>query len=117
MPLAQQHDAVRDSWDSLTLFARGHAGRLAPYVAPKHSALAREQSLANKHSAKRYSNGPAGDAELGPHFPCVTSTYVPICVLYWYRYKVTNTDAEAVVDLGLSTRLGSAPVEGRGVHI
>jgi hypothetical protein len=77
MPLAQQHDAVRDSWDSLTLFARGHAGRLAPYVAPKHSALAREQSLANKQSAKRYSNGPAGDAELGPHFPCFTAACVP----------------------------------------
>jgi hypothetical protein len=85
MPLAQQHDAVRDSWDSLTLFARGHAGRLAPYVAPKHSALAREQSLANKQSAKRYCNGPAGDAELGRHFPCFTATYVPC---------FTSTDAE-----------------------
>jgi hypothetical protein len=28
----QHHDPVRDSWDSLTLFARGHAGRLAPSI-------------------------------------------------------------------------------------
>jgi len=93
---AQSNDSMRESWDSLTLFARGHAGRLAPSMSAKHGAHAKP-SFSER---KRFGNGVTGGEAAAA--------------------KADDDDAfggrmggKGIRDSTLN-RLGSAPVVGRG---
>jgi hypothetical protein len=91
------HDPVRESLDSLTLFARGHAGRLAPSMAAKKGSPARRLAA---HGAAPGSDADAclGGEDLASGVPGL------------------RRGGQGIRESGLNTlnRLGSAPVEGRG---
>ena len=92
---AQSNDSMRESWDSLTLFARGHAGRLAPSMSAKHGAHAKV-SLSER---KRFGGSGSGEAAA-----VKAGEDGAFC---------GRIGGNGIRDSSLN-RLGSAPVYGRG---
>jgi len=92
------HDPVRESWDSLSFFARGHAGRLAPSMAVKLS----KNIPAGKRAAHRVAGmGGLPSRDVGV---AEEAAAMPLG---------GRMGGKGIRDSSLN-RLGSAPVEGRG---
>lgn len=92
---AQSNESMRESWDSLTLFARGHAGRLAPSMSAKHGAHGK---VSNSDRKRFGGNGNAEAATAKVHEDHAFGG---------------RAGGQGIRESSLN-RLGSAPVDGRG---